>query len=77
MGVKLLGFKNTTQLREERIKRSHPDVEFLSGTGRQVKLVFGKEYRAHIYNDRYKEWEDMKLGSLNPETLKEYIQKNF
>ena len=60
------------------LKQRHPDVEFLSGKGRKVKLTFEKnEYRAYVYDNRFGRWEEMKLGSLDTKTLADYIVKNF
>ena len=76
--AKQLVNKEAKKRKREMMLRLYPDVEFLSGTGRKVKLTFQKsEYRAYIYNERYGEWEDMRLGGLRASGLQEYIQKKF
>lgn len=76
--AKQLVNKGAKKRKKEMMLHLNPDVEFLSGTGKKVKLTFQKsEYRAYVYNARYDEWEDMKLGSLRANVLQEYIRKNF
>ena len=54
----------------------HDDIEFKTDSGQIFKLIFKKpEYRAYKFNGF--KWIDMKLGSSNPDPLKEYILKNF
>ena len=56
----------------------HRDIQFKTQQGKKAKLVWQKaEYRAFLYNTRYDEWQDLKLGATIPKALKEYVEKYF
>lgn len=56
----------------------HHDIQFKTQQGKTVKLVWQKaEYRAFLYNARYNEWQDLKLGATIPDALQKYITERF
>lgn len=55
----------------EEIKRRHPDINVVTDAGNLVTLRWvGTEYRA------YHGSQDLRLGSILPKSLIEYVKKN-
>ena len=56
-------------------QKEHPDILFKIDAG-DVKLVWnGSEYRAYLNKNNGWGFQEMKLGSCNPEPLKKYIME--
>lgn len=67
---------NKAEEKRARLLARHPNVGFISGKEKVVRLVFEKsEYRAYLAEKD--KWYDMKLGGLDPNVLKDYIVKNY
>ena len=59
------------KLSPEEIKRRHPDINVVTDAGNIVVLRWmGTEYRA------YHESQDLRLGSILPNSLINYVKKN-
>ena len=56
-------------------QKEHPDILFKIDAG-DVKLAWnGSEYRAYLNKNNGWGFQEMKLGSCNPEPLKKYIME--